>query len=84
MNSTESTFGGSGGNWIAFVFGATFSVLGEVGTGFLLDYTLKALIGGGVCLLFKMLGDVLSPFWQRNKKHIDRIRRTVYRKRPRE
>lgn len=59
---------GSGGNWIAFVFGAVFNLLGNVNLAFLIDYALQAVVGGIICLAFKVLGDVLSPLWERHKE----------------
>jgi hypothetical protein len=59
------------GNGIAFLFGAVFNLLSNVNLLFLLDYTLQAIVGGIICLAFKVLGDVLSPLWQ---KHKDRVK----------
>ena len=59
------------GNGIAFLFGAVFNLLSNVNLMFLLDYTLQAIVGGIICLAFKVLGDVLSPLWQ---KHKDRVK----------
>lgn len=74
MNATGQTTGGHGsGNWIAFTFGAVFNVLGNVDLSFLLDYTLQALIGGIICLFFKIIGDVLSPLWQDYKEKIRKL-----------
>ena len=58
------------GNGIAFLFGAVFNLLANVNLMFLLDYTLQAIVGGIICLGFKVLGDILSPLWQ---KHKDRV-----------
>lgn len=46
----------SGSNWIAFVFRAVFNLLGNVNLIFLLDYALQAVVGGIICLAFKVLG----------------------------
>ncbi len=69
MNAAEinQNPGGSGGNWIAFVFGAVFNLLGNVKLTFLIDYALQAVVGGIICLAFKILGDVLSPLWEKHK-----------------
>ncbi|QLH33436.1 MAG: hypothetical protein HWD62_14355 [Cyclobacteriaceae bacterium] len=61
---------GAGGNWIAFVFGAVFNLLGNVNLIFLLDYALQAVVGGIICLAFKVLGDVLSPLWEKHKERV--------------
>jgi hypothetical protein len=61
---------GSGSNWIAFVFGAVFNLLGNVNLAFLIDYALQAVMGGIICLAFKILGDVLSPLWERHKEKV--------------
>jgi hypothetical protein len=72
MNSTTTQANGTGGNnWIVFLFGAMFNVLANVKLSFLLDYMLQALVGGLICLVFKIIGDVLSPLWL---KHRDRIK----------
>jgi hypothetical protein len=71
MNAAEINQNhGSGGNWIAFVFGAVFNLLGNVNLTFLLDYALQAVVGGIICLAFKILGDVLSPLWQKHKERV--------------
>jgi len=59
------------GNGIAFLFGAAFNLLANVNLFFLLDYALQAIVGGIICLAFKVLGDILSPLWQ---KHKDRVK----------
>ena len=61
---------GAGSNWIAFVFGAVFNLLGNVNLIFLLDYALQAVVGGIICLAFKVLGDVLSPLWEKHKERV--------------
>ena len=72
MNAAEinQNHGGSGGNWIAFVFGAVFNLLGNVKLTFLIDYALQAVVGGIICLAFKILGDVLSPLWEKHKERV--------------
>lgn len=71
MNAAELNQNhGSGGNWIAFVFGAVFNLLGNVKLTFLLDYALQAVVGGMICLAFKILGDILSPLWEKHKARV--------------
>jgi hypothetical protein len=65
------------GNWIAFLFGAAFNILANFKLFFLLDYTLQAIVGGIICLGFKILGDILSPLWE---KHRDRMKEFGKRK----
>lgn len=59
------------GNGIAFLFGAAFNLLANVNLLFLLDYALQAIVGGVICLAFKIIADVFSPLWQ---KHKDRVK----------
>ena len=59
------------GNGIAFLFGAAFNLLANVNLQFLLDYALQAIVGGIICLAFKIIADVFSPLWQ---KHKDRVK----------
>lgn len=59
------------GNGIAFLFGAAFNLLANVNLLFLLDYALQAIVGGIICLAFKIISDVFSPLWQ---KHKDRVK----------
>lgn len=71
MNAAEINQNhGSGGNWIAFVFGAVFNLLANVKLTFLLDYALQAVVGGMICLAFKILGDILSPLWEKHKARV--------------
>lgn len=58
LMNTQSPYGA--GNTIAFLFGAIFNILANLQYFSLLDYTLKAFIGGIVWLGFKLLGDHLS------------------------
>ena len=60
----------TGGNWLAFLFGAVFNLLSNVKLTFLLDYALQAVVGGIICLAFKILGDILSPLWERHKERV--------------
>jgi hypothetical protein len=48
----------------------SFNLLSNVNLLFLLDYTLQAIVGGIICLAFKIIADVFSPLWQ---KHKDRV-----------
>ncbi|HEY8937484.1 MAG TPA: hypothetical protein VIM65_19800 [Cyclobacteriaceae bacterium] len=68
MNSTTEANGS--GNWIAFVFGAVFNVLGSIDLTFLLDYIMQALLGGIICLMFKVIGDIFSPLWVKHKQKV--------------
>lgn len=70
MNTTTTQTSGSG-NWIAFLFGAMFNVLANVNLSFLVDYILQAIVGGIICLAFKIIGDIFSPLWL---KHRDKIK----------
>lgn len=70
---------GSGGNWIAFVFGAVFNLLANVKLTWLLDYALQAVVGGIICLAFKVLGDVFSPLWERHKERVKEFTRSKIR-----
>ena len=58
------------GNGIAFLFGAIFNLLGNVNLSFFLDYALQAIVGGIICLAFKIIGDVFSPLWQKHKERV--------------
>jgi len=53
------------GNWLAFLFGAIFNLFATFDPHLLLDYTLRAIIGGIVCLCFKLLSDYITA---RNKR----------------
>lgn len=50
------------GNWLAFLFGAIFNLLADIAPHRLLDYTLQAIVGGMVCLGFKLLGDYINEY----------------------
>lgn len=52
--------GGSASNTVAFLFGAIFNILANTDYASLIDYALKALIGGVIWLLFKLIGDYIS------------------------
>jgi len=58
------------GNGIAFLFGAIFNLLSNVNLSFFIDYALQAIVGGIICLAFKIIGDVLSPLWQKHKEKV--------------
>lgn len=57
------------------MFGAVFNLLANVNLTWLLDYALQAVVGGIICLAFKVLGDVLSPLWQRHKERVRKFTR---------
>jgi hypothetical protein len=61
------------GNGIAFLFGAAFNLLANVNLFFLLDYALQAIVGGIICLAFKIIADVFSPLWQKHKDRVSRF-----------
>jgi hypothetical protein len=61
------------GNWLAFFFGAIFNLFADIEPRFLLDYTLQAIVGGIVCLGFKLLGDYISS--QKALRHKNRRRK---------
>jgi hypothetical protein len=69
MNAEINQNHGSG-NWIAFLFGAAFNLLGNVKLLFILEYALQAVVGGIICLAFKIIGDVLSPLWEKHKEKV--------------
>lgn len=69
MNAELNQHHGSG-NWIAFLFGAVFNLLGNVNLLFLLDYAMQAVVGGVICLVFKIIGDVFSPLWEKHKERV--------------
>jgi hypothetical protein len=58
------------GNGIAFLFGAAFNLLANVNLLFLLDYALQAIVGGIICLVFKIIADVFSPLWLKHKERV--------------
>jgi hypothetical protein len=69
MNTEINQHHGSG-NWIAFLFGAAFNLLANVNLLFLLDYAMQAVVGGIICLVFKIIGDVFSPLWEKHKEKV--------------
>ncbi|HMV08147.1 MAG TPA: hypothetical protein PK325_01030 [Cyclobacteriaceae bacterium] len=58
---TQINHSNGSGNWIAFLFGAMFNILANFNLWHVIDYAAQAITGGLVCLLFKILGDFLSP-----------------------
>ena len=58
MNTTQSNYGS--GNTVAFLFGAVFNLLANTDFSSLTDYSVKAVIGGVVMMLFKLLSDYVS------------------------
>jgi CDP-diglyceride synthetase len=52
---------GGKGNWIAFLFGAIFNLLGSVTVTMIVDSAVQAVVGGIIVLLFKILGDYFDP-----------------------
>lgn len=72
MNTEVNQNHGSG-NWIAFLFGAVFNLLANVKFLFLVEYTMQAVIGGIICLAFKIIGDVMSPIWMKRKSSVENL-----------
>ena len=68
--NTEINHNNGAGNGIAFLFGAVFNLLANVNLSFFFEYALQALAGGIVCLVFKIIGDILSPLWQKHKNKV--------------
>ena len=62
----------SSGNWIAFLFGATFNVVTHVIDSGPTSYVVHAIAGGIICLIFKMIGDLLTPVVRRLGVRISR------------
>ncbi len=56
------------GNTVAFLFGAIFNILANTDYGSMVDYTLKAVIGGVIWLLFKIIGDYISSYLLARRK----------------
>lgn len=52
------------------MFGAAFNLLGNVKLLFLLEYAEQAILGGIICLVFKIIGDILSPLWEKHKVRV--------------
>lgn len=51
----------SGGNWIAFLFGAAFNIITQVADPGPASYFIHAIAGGIICLMFKLIGDLFTP-----------------------
>jgi hypothetical protein len=76
MNTATSTnHSAGGGNWIAFLFGAVFNLMARIDLSFIMDYILQAIVGGIICLAFKIIGDVLSPLWLKQKERVSKFTR---------
>jgi hypothetical protein len=71
MNTTQSNYGS--GNTVAFLFGAVFNLLANTDFSSLTDYSLKAVIGGVIMMLFKLLSDYISKKLLSKKKGVKRI-----------
>ena len=77
MNTTQTNYGftqGGSGNTVAFLFGAVFNILANTDYASFLDYSIKAVIGGVIMMLFKLLGDYISKLVFNRKKN-DRIKK---------
>ncbi len=68
--NTEINQNDGTGNGIAFLFGVVFNLLSNVNLSFFLDYALQAIVGGIICLAFKVIGDILSPLWEKHKDKV--------------
>lgn len=55
----------SGGNWIAFLFGATFNMVAHALDSGPASYLIHAIAGGIICLILKMIGDLFTPLIHR-------------------
>lgn len=75
MNAQDNNLGS--GNMVAFIIGAIFNILSSnFDFSVLTNYVLQAIVGGIFFLLFKILGDVLRPFWLKHlRKIIDYLNR---------
>jgi len=76
MNTTTTPNNSAGSNWFAFLFGAVFNLMARIDLTFLMDYILQAVAGGVICLAFKIIGDVLSPLWLKQKERVRNFTRT--------
>ncbi len=65
MQGTPTT---SGHNLLVFVLGLTINLLAQADANGLIDYTLKALIGGFIWLLFKLLSDYITHRLKANER----------------
>jgi hypothetical protein len=79
MNTTQTNYGS--GNTVAFLFGAVFNLLANTDYSSLIDYSVKAIIGGVVMMLFKLLSDYISrKLFPKKKRLKDRFRPRKFRK----
>ena len=62
----------SAGNWIAFLFGATFNIAAHAIDPSPAGYIVHAIAGGIFCLMFKMLGDLFTPLVRRMGQRLTR------------
>ena len=67
MNITSQDPQWEAGNWLAFLFGAVFNLFADVAPSALLEYTFQAVVGGIVCLGFKLLGDYINAKKKRRR-----------------
>jgi hypothetical protein len=58
---TQINHSNGSGNWIAFLFGVMFNILAHFNIVNAMEYAIQAVTGGVICLLFKILGDFLTP-----------------------
>ena len=49
--------------------------MARVDLSFLTKYILQAVVGGIICLVFKIIGDVLSPLWLKQKERVKKFSR---------
>ena len=66
------SFNDSAGNWIAFLFGATFNIVTHMLDSGPTSYLVHAIAGGIICLLFKLIGDLFTPLVHRLGHRITR------------
>ena len=66
MNTSGTT-----NNFSIFLLGAILNILAAVDIASLVDYSLKALIGGAIWLGFKMLGEYVSKEIHEKNSHED-------------
>lgn len=62
---SNNAFYDSTGNWIAFLFGATFNLVTHMLDSGPASYLVHAIAGGIICLIFKMAGDLFTPLVNR-------------------
>lgn len=44
--------------------------MARIDLSFIGEYILQAIAGGIICLAFKVLGDILSPLWLKQKERV--------------